>query len=149
MSASRLPDDGAALQDCRACGASMNRWKTTDRFTGVARAGMVFALLLALPHGAFGHAIIVSSQPAAGETVTAGPLPIHLRFNSRIDHSRSRLTLLAPDGTQQTLAATPGSPPDGFDAEANPSSAGQWRLRWQVLSVDGHITRGDIPFGVR
>ncbi|WP_245326709.1 copper resistance protein CopC, partial [Bradyrhizobium sacchari] len=24
-----------------------------------------------------------------------------------------------------------------------------WHLRWQVLSVDGHITRGDIPFTVR
>jgi methionine-rich copper-binding protein CopC len=27
--------------------------------------------------------------------------------------------------------------------------AGAWRVRWQVLAVDGHITRGDIPFTLR
>ena len=130
-------------------GASMNRSKKMGRFTGVARACVFSVLLLVLPHGASGHAIIVSSSPATGETVAEGPLSVHLRFNSRIDHSRSRLTLLAPDGGQQTLTAAPGSPADGFDAEAKALSTGQWRLRWQVLSVDGHITRGDIPFGVR
>ncbi|TAI60323.1 copper resistance protein CopC, partial [Bradyrhizobium sp. Leo170] len=36
-----------------------------------------------------------------------------------------------------------------LDAEAKGLSPGAWRLRWQVLSVDGHITRGDIPFTVR
>ena len=127
----------------------MNRSMKMGRFTGVARACAFSALLLALPHGASGHAIIVSSSPATGETVAEGPLSIHLRFNSRIDHSRSRLTLLAPDGGQQALIATPGSSADQLDAEAKALSAGQWRLRWQVLSVDGHITRGDIPFGVR
>jgi methionine-rich copper-binding protein CopC len=26
--------------------------------------------------------------------------------------------------------------------------SGAYRLRWQVLAVEGHITRGDIPFTV-
>jgi methionine-rich copper-binding protein CopC len=26
---------------------------------------------------------------------------------------------------------------------------GQYRLRWQVLAIDGHLTRGDIPFTVK
>ena len=127
----------------------MNRRKKKGRFASVARACVFAASLVALPHGALGHAIIVSSQPATGAIVAEGPLAIHLRFNSRIDHSRSRLTLLAPDGGQQALTAAPDSRPDGFDAEAKASSSGQWHLRWQVLSVDGHITRGDIPFSVR
>jgi methionine-rich copper-binding protein CopC len=25
---------------------------------------------------------------------------------------------------------------------------GEYRLRWQVLASDGHITRGEIPFAV-
>jgi len=127
----------------------MNMRKKMGRFTCVARAWVLSGLLPALPQGAWGHAIIVSSQPATGATMAEGPLAIHLRFNSRIDHSRSRLTLLAPDGGQQALAAAPDSPADELDAEAKALSAGQWRLRWQVLSVDGHITRGDIPFSVR
>jgi len=25
---------------------------------------------------------------------------------------------------------------------------GSYRLRWQVMSIDGHVTHGDIPFEV-
>ena len=25
---------------------------------------------------------------------------------------------------------------------------GEYTVRWQVLAVDGHITRGDVPFTV-
>ena len=31
---------------------------------------------------------------------------------------------------------------------AQAGGTGRWRLRWQVLALDGHITRGDIPFEV-
>ena len=34
-------------------------------------------------------------------------------------------------------------------APAAPLAPGAWRLRWQVLALDGHITRGDIPFTLR
>jgi copper resistance protein C len=105
----------------------------------------------AVPYGSecrMGHAIIVSSSPAAGATVASDAVSIRLRFNSRIDHARSRLTLFAPDGAPQALAPATDSPADELDAEANLLSTGAWRLRWQVLSVDGHITRGDIPFTV-
>jgi len=27
-------------------------------------------------------------------------------------------------------------------------AAGAYSLRWQVLAIDGHITRGDVPFTV-
>jgi len=30
-----------------------------------------------------------------------------------------------------------------------PWAPGAWRLRWQVLALDGHITRGDVPFAIR
>lgn len=112
---------------------------------------VTFSLVLTAPlllasHGAAAHAIIVSSQPAAGATVAKAAVAIRLRFNSRIDHARSRLKLLAPDGTEQALTSAAGSPADELDADAKALAPGNWRLHWQVLSVDGHITRGDIPF---
>ena len=105
-------------------------------------------LLLAAPHGASAHAIIVSSQPSAGSTVSKDAVAIRLRFNSRIDHARSRLQLLAPDGAEQVLTITASAPADELDAEAQALAPGAWRIRWQVLSVDGHITRGEIPFTI-
>ena len=106
-------------------------------------------LLLIEPRAALAHAIIVSSAPAAGATVSGDAVAIRLHFNSRIDHARSKLTLLAPNGVSQVLTPAADAPFDELDADAPHLSSGAWRLHWQVLSVDGHITRGDIPFKVR
>ncbi|TWB60212.1 copper resistance CopC family protein [Bradyrhizobium sacchari] len=105
--------------------------------------------LLAHPSASQAHAIIVSSSPAAGATVSGDTVAIRLHFNSRIDHARSKLTLLAPNGASRVLTPASDAPADELNADAKLLPAGAWHLRWQVLSVDGHITRGDIPFTVR
>ncbi len=107
---------------------------------------LIFPLLL--PQEASAHAIILESSPVAN-AVISGDVQVRLRFNSRIDHARSKLTLFAPDGTQTSLTPNADSPADALNAEAKGLAPGAWRLRWQVLSVDGHITRGDIPFTVK
>lgn len=94
------------------------------------------------------HAIIVSSQPVAGAVVRQKDAAIELRFNSRIDHRRSRLYLIRPDGTRSELTILDETRPDVVAAHALELTPGSYRVRWQVLSVDGHITRGDIPFSV-
>jgi hypothetical protein len=94
------------------------------------------------------HAIIVSSQPASGATLTKPTVSIELRFNSRIDHRRSGLQLIGPDGKRAALAIATGREPEVLAASAGGLKSGSYRLRWQVMSLDGHITRGDIPFGV-
>lgn len=101
------------------------------------------------PHAASAHAIIVSSAPAAGAIVSGDAVAIRLHFNSRIDHARSKLTLFAPNGVTQAVTPAADAPVDELNADATHLSSGAWHLRWQVLSVDGHITRGDIPFNVR
>jgi len=107
------------------------------------------ALFLVTPGAASAHAIVVSSQPAAGGTIDKDTVVIRLRFNSRIDHARSRLKLRSPDGAEQALIPAADAPADEIDAEARALMPGAWHLQWQVLSVDGHITRGNIPFNVR
>ena len=103
------------------------------------------ATLLPLPAAA--HAIIVSSDPAV-DAVVRPSLPVMLRFNSRIDRERSRLTLLRPDGSSQPVALVADGRPDTLAARLDDLAPGRYRLRWQVLAIDGHITRGDIPFAV-
>jgi len=107
------------------------------------------AALIALPSSGFAHALLLESTPAANATLSDSNLILRLRFNSRIDHARSKLTLHSPEGKEQTLAPQFDAPPDELKATAQSLMPGVWRLRWQVLSVDGHITRGDIPFTIR
>jgi methionine-rich copper-binding protein CopC len=112
------------------------------------RAVLAGGLTLALSsRRASAHAILEASEPSAGATVPAGSITLKLRFNSRIDRERSRLTLTHPDQSKTTLTIDPDGPPDQLTATAA-LTPGAYVVRWQVLAVDGHITRGDMPFSV-
>jgi methionine-rich copper-binding protein CopC len=102
---------------------------------------------LAAPVAAEAHAILIQSEPAIGATVQAGQVAIRLRYNSRIDRDRSRLTLNRPDQTQSVLPIDRAGFVDSLTTTAE-LTRGDYVLRWQVLAVDGHITRGDVPFTV-
>src|SRR5579871_2171643 len=109
-------------------------------------AVLLFCAVLAASHQSIAHAIIIESAPAVDAGVTGPDVPISLRFNSRIDQERSRLTLTGPGGKNLPLTMAPASGPDTLSAKASGLTPGAYTLRWQVLAVDGHITRGDIPF---
>jgi copper resistance protein C len=112
-------------------------------------ATLLLAAALGLGSGvARAHAIVVSSQPAAGAVVHDTSAAVAVRFNSRIDPLRSRLMLVRPDGTSTTLELADAPSPDTLAASVGALTPGAYRLRWQVLATDGHITRGDIPFTV-
>ncbi len=87
-------------------------------------------------------------MPLAGASVPAGPLDLRLRYNSRIDLTRSRLTLVRPDHSRNIVPILPDAAPDTIRGHLD-LVPGDYVVRWQVLAVDGHITRGEIPFVVK
>ena len=109
-------------------------------------AALAWVVLAASP--ALAHAIIVEATPAVGAVLHAGTIDVRLRFNSRIDHHRSRLMVLDAIGKETAVATDDNTPADVITAHISGLAPGQYRLRWQVLALDGHITRGDIPFSV-
>ncbi|CAK0751486.1 putative Copper resistance protein, copC family [Azospirillaceae bacterium] len=125
------------------------KWHLTMRLKSLA-GGMI--LLLALLTGgtapASAHAVILESVPAPNTTISASVLEIRLRFNSRIDHRRSRLTLRLPDGKTVPVMIAEDSEPAIVAGQAASLSRGIHALIWQVLAVDGHISRGEIPFTI-
>lgn len=111
-------------------------------------AGLVVWLAPFLATPAAAHAIVVASDPAADAVIHGASLPVELRFNSRIDRERSRLTLVRPDASATVLPLQSDSSPDAMATRIDGLAPGHYRLRWQVLATDGHITRGDIPFEI-
>ena len=105
--------------------------------------------LLSLAWTAYSHAIVLSASPAKGQEVSGPDVPITLRFNSRIDAKRSRLTLMMPDGKQTPLDLSEVAAGDSLVSKAKGLKSGSYLLRWQVLATDGHITRGEVPFRVK
>jgi len=116
------------------------------------RAAMTLLLIAAMlamnPGQAWAHAIIVESTPAVDGVVNGPAFDIKLRFNSRVDGRRSKLTLISPDGSAHTIAPVQQVAADSLLAKASDLAPGKYQLRWQVLANDGHITQGRIPFSV-
>lgn len=94
------------------------------------------------------HAVLLESSPALKSSISGPDVPLRLRFNVRIDAARSRLTLVDPDGASRTIEIGTQELPNTLSAQARGLRPGFYRLRWQVLAADGHITRGEIPFTV-
>ncbi|HTO52565.1 MAG TPA: copper resistance CopC family protein [Myxococcota bacterium] len=124
------------------------------------RSGLALALALAFASAASAHAILVGSQPKEASEVTGPDVQVSLEFNSRIDASRSTLTLLpgganagdlAPVGAggPEELSLASSEAPNKLEATASGLAPGTYRLLWQVLSVDGHVSRGNVTFKVR
>jgi copper resistance protein C len=108
----------------------------------------VAGAMFLMAHSAIAHAILLESSPAINGTVAGPGIPIKLRFNVRIDATRSRLTLVKPDASTQSLAINKDVSADTLASQAQGLNPGEYRIRWQVLASDGHITRGEIPFQV-
>jgi len=94
------------------------------------------------------HAILMDSTPKLNSTVKSSELNISLRFNVRIDGGRSRVRLVAPDGTTSTLTLASQAAPNTLQTHAAGLKPGAYKLQWQVLASDGHMSHGEIPFTV-
>jgi len=117
----------------------------------VIRAAMWSAAIVALLLGGYlaeGHAILKETSPAAGSTVNGPDVPIMLKFNVRVDATRSKLQLITPDNQLVDLSVGKQNSPDTLNTKATGLKAGEYKIAWQVLAPDGHITRGLVPFKV-
>ena len=116
------------------------------------RLGLCFVLATALylAPGPFAraHAILTDSTPANEAIAGDVRLPVELHFNCRIDVKHSRLWLVTPGDENVVLPLVETAPSNILKSDALELQPGAYHLRWQVLSVDGHITRGDVPFRV-
>ena len=114
--------------------------------------GLLFVLLALLQMGdvqsAWARAILMASKPTSNATVKGSDLPIWLRFNVRIDGGRSRLRLIGPDGAEVSLATAKQTAPNILESHAGGLKPGAYKLLWQVLASDGHLSRGEVDFSV-
>lgn len=118
----------------------------TPRFSRIAK--LLLTLVLAVAMHLEGHAILKSSFPESGGSVTRPDAPVKLTFNVRVDAARSKLQLLMPDASTIELPVKWPSP-DTLVSKLTGLKPGAYAIRWQVLAPDGHISRGEVPFTVR
>ena len=94
------------------------------------------------------HAILMQSKPASNSAVKGPDVPIWLRFNVRVDGKRSRLTLVSPDGSTLPVPSVKQTAPDVLESQITGLKPGDYKLQWNALASDGHMSRGEIDFTV-
>lgn len=110
-------------------------------------AAILAVCLFASCHLAFAHAVLIASTPKIHGTLHGPSIDIDLKYNSRVDGTRSSLSVVLPSGAVQPLALSKQESPNELTAQTQ-LAPGKYTLRWQALAVDGHITRGEVPFTV-
>jgi methionine-rich copper-binding protein CopC len=113
------------------------------RLLALATAGILLAMAPAFP-----HALLMESVPAPRAVVPA-PDRLLLRFNSRIEKTLSSARLLRSGAAPLPLApAETGGVPEQLVFPLPRLDPGDYRAHWRVLSADGHVTEGTVPFRV-
>ena len=116
--------------------------------TRIAVLALIAVTILVATGFVEGHAILKETTPAANSKVAGPDVPVVLKYNVRIDAKLSKLLLLNPDNSTSELKIEEQKSPDTLASKATGLKPGAYRIRWQVLAPDGHITRGEIPFTV-
>jgi methionine-rich copper-binding protein CopC len=121
------------------------------RFTFCCAAAVLIMWSIAAltPRVAWAHAVLVSAQPGDNSTVIGPDVAVLLKYNSRIDMEHSTLVLVSPGGKLEKIAIAGQPAPGLLSARLTGLVKGAYELRWQVLAIDGHVTRGKVLFQIK
>ena len=117
---------------------------------------LAFVAMASWQRPASAHAVLLSSDPTDGATLTRAPATVTLRFDDDLNVARSTAQLVSGDGTQVGPARllvsgdTPGRSTTTVLVITLPTLRnGAYQLRWRALdAVDFHSTTGTLVFGV-
>lgn len=105
--------------------------------------------LTGLSQGAWAHAHVVSSTPAAQATVEA-PTSVRVTFDSALEGALSKLTVVDAQGKPVTQAKPELDAARKTLTLTLPSlAAGDYQANWVAVASDGHRTQGSIKFTVK
>jgi len=112
----------------------------------------VALLILALgwvPREAGAHSFPEEQHPSAGQTLTAPPSEIQIKFDAPIEKLFAKLQVIGADGKDYAVGA-PQISDDGVQltSKVEALKPGEYTVKWTVVCVDTHHTEGSYSFTV-
>jgi methionine-rich copper-binding protein CopC len=105
--------------------------------------------LSSLSQGAWAHAHVTSSEPAAQATVEA-PRAVRVTFDSVLEGALSKLTVVDAKGKAVTNAKPELDAARKTLTLSVPAlAAGDYQVNWVAVASDGHRTQGSFKFTVK
>ena len=119
------------------------------------RRAIIWVLAMALTMMAVSvveaHANLARSTPAAGEVLASAPPEMVMEFTENLDPSFTRAQLV--NSQNQVIVPGPGkidpAKPKVWHLALGDLPKDSYTVIWRARSAtDGHITNGNIPFGI-
>ena len=129
------------------------RWRAGRRRPAATLLLVASALAVGLwtPASLSAHALLRSSEPAAGSTLGSAPASVLLTFGETPDPRLTSVQVLDSGGSNHATG-TPepvASPPDSIRIALGSIPDGAYTVTWRTVSaVDGHVSAGSFVFGV-
>jgi copper resistance protein C len=100
---------------------------------------------------AWGHAQLLKSVPARRAVLSRPPDRVELWFNERLEAAFSHLSVWDGHGMQVDLKDAQVGPDDlkRLSISVPSLEPGVYRVKFRVLSVDGHVVESEFPFTIR
>ncbi|WAH36428.1 copper resistance CopC/CopD family protein [Alicyclobacillus dauci] len=108
--------------------------------------------MVSLPMVASAHAYVVQSSPTVSQSLSNAPSIIEVRFDENVQLVPDGLTVTDEDNHRVDLQDAKLDPQDHNEIKCRvPSNLpkGIYTIHWQVISADGHMVQGTIPFGIK
>ena len=124
-------------------------------FTGLFRAAWVTLIILISSLGflsnASAHAELQLSNPVAGSELSEGPSKITLTWSEEITTDKSQIRIIDSLGevqdSEMSLENSNGRTIATLTVDEKLPN-GSWSVTWKVVSADGHLIGGLVPFSV-
>lgn len=113
-------------------------------------AAVLLAAVLAAPGTApaSAHTVLVSSDPPADATLTAGPTRVTATFNEELQTAFAAMTVVGPDANLWSAGEPELHGAVAAVAVRPLGQAGTYTVNYRVTSADGHVVSGSWSFTV-
>ncbi|HVN28893.1 MAG TPA: copper resistance CopC family protein [Candidatus Binataceae bacterium] len=95
------------------------------------------------------HSFPVEQRPAAGQKLAASPNSVTIRFDAPVEKLFAKMEVLDAAGKDHVVGA-PEVSSNGLELSSKVASLppGKYTVKWAVVCVDTHHTRGSYSFSI-
>lgn len=111
----------------------------------------LFALLALLPVLSYAHAFPDHSIPKVGETLATPPAGAYIWFDGELEPAFCRIMVQDTNGKTVDQGNGRVNPVNSSLLEVGllPLPSGTYRVKWIIVSKDGHRISGDYTFAIK
>jgi copper resistance protein C len=113
-------------------------------------SAILFVLVMGLCELASAHAFLDHADPKVGSKVSTAPTEVKIWFTQELEPAFSSIKVFDSSGNEVDKKDTHQDDADKklLKVSLNTLATGEYKVVWQVVSVDTHRTNGDFKFHV-